>query len=51
MSTNFLVLTALNDLNTAKGNELQAQINYAKAVTALDQAQGQLLQARHLEVK
>lgn len=51
MSTSFLVLTALNDLNTSKGNELQAQITYAKAVTALDQALGRLLQARHLEVK
>lgn len=51
MSTNFLVLSKLNDLNTSKGNELQAQINYAKAVTALDQALGRLLQARHLEVK
>jgi outer membrane protein TolC len=51
MSTSFLVLTALNDLNTSKGNELQARINYANAVTAFDQALGRLLQARHLEVK
>ncbi len=51
MSTSFLVLTALNDLNTSKGNELQARIAYANAVTAFDQAVGQLLQARHLEVK
>jgi outer membrane protein len=51
MSTNFLVLSKLNDLNTSKGNELQAQINYAKAITILDQALGTLLQARHLEVK
>jgi len=51
MSTNFLVLSKLNDLNTAKGNELQAQISYAKAVTALEQALGRLLQTRHLEVK
>ena len=51
MSTSFLVLTALNDLNTSKGNELQARINYANAVTAFDQAVGRLLQARHLEVK
>ena len=51
MSTSFLVLTALNDLNTSKGNELQARINYAKAGTSLDQALGRLLQARHLEVK
>ena len=51
MSTSFLVLTALNDLNTSKGNELQARINYANAVTAFDQAVGRLLQVRHLEVK
>ena len=51
MSTNFLVLSKLNTLDAAKGNELQAQINYAKAETALDQALGRLLQARHLDVK
>ena len=51
MSTNFLVLSKLNDLNTAKGNELQAQINYAKAVTALEKALGHLLEARKLEFK
>ena len=51
MSTNFLVLSKLNDLNTAKGNELQAQITYAKAVTALEKAMGHLLEARKLEVK
>jgi len=50
MSTNFLVLSKLNDLNTAKGNELQYQINYAKAVTALEKALGHLLEARKLEV-
>ncbi|MBI1752024.1 MAG: TolC family protein [Acidobacteria bacterium] len=51
MSTNFTVLSKLNDLNTAKGNELQAQITYAKAVTALEKALGHLLEARKLEVK
>jgi outer membrane protein TolC len=51
MSTSFLVLTALNDLNTSKGNELQARINYANAVTTFDQAVGRLLEVRHLEVK
>ena len=51
MSTNFLVLSKLNDLNTAKSNELQAQITYAKAVTALEKALGHLLEARKLEVK
>lgn len=51
MSTNFLVLSKQNDLDTAKSNELQAQITYAKAVTALEKALGHLLEARKLEVK
>ncbi len=51
MSTNFLVLTKQNDLDTAKSNELQAQITYAKTVTALEKALGHLLEARKLEVK
>jgi outer membrane protein TolC len=51
MSTNFLVLSKLNDLNTAKGNELQAKIFYVKAVTALEKALGHLLEARGLSVK
>jgi len=51
MSTNFLVLSKLNDLNTAKGNELQSQITYAKAVTAMEKALGHLLEARKLEVQ
>ena len=51
MSTNFLVLTKQNDLDTAKSNELQSQITYAKAVTALEKALGHLLEARKLEVK
>lgn len=51
MSTNFLVLSKLNTLDAAKGAELQARITYAKAVTALDEAVGRLLQARHLTVE
>lgn len=51
MSTNFFVLQRADELDTAKANELQAQINYAKAVTALEQALGTLLEARKLEVK
>jgi outer membrane protein TolC len=51
MSTNFLVLSKQNDLDTAKSNELQSQITYAKAVTALEKALGHLLEARKLEVK
>ncbi|HJV39216.1 MAG TPA: TolC family protein [Geothrix sp.] len=51
MSTNFLVLSKQNDLDTAKSSELQAQITYAKAVTSLEKALGHLLEARKLEVK
>lgn len=51
MSTNFLVLSKQNDLDTAKSSELQARITYAKAVTALEKALGHLLEARKLEVK
>ena len=50
MSTNFLVLSKQNDLDTAKSNELQSRIGYAKAVTALEKAQGSLLEARKLSL-
>ena len=46
MSTNFLVLSKQSDLDTAKSAEVQAQITYAKAVTALEKAVGNLLEAR-----
>jgi outer membrane protein TolC len=46
MSTNFLVLSKQNDLNTARAAELQAQINAAKSVTALEQATGNLMEFR-----
>ena len=51
MSTNFLVLTKQNDLDSAKSAELQAQISYAKAVTTLEKALGNLLEARKLDLK
>lgn len=51
MSTNFLVLSKQNDLDTAKSVQLQSQISYAKAVTALEKALGNLLEARKLELK
>ena len=51
MSTNFLVLSKQNDLNTARGNELQSQIAYAKSVTTLEKATGHLLEARQLAMK
>jgi outer membrane protein TolC len=46
MSTNFLVFAKQNDLDSARAAELQAQIGYAKAVTAREQATGHLLEAR-----
>jgi len=46
MSTNFLVLSKQNDLDTAKATEVQSQIAYAKAVTAFEKAIGNLLEAR-----
>lgn len=51
MSTNFLVLSKQNDLDNSKSLELQSQISYAKAVTTLEKALGNLLEARKLEVK
>ncbi|MCE1228464.1 MAG: TolC family protein, partial [Firmicutes bacterium] len=51
MSTNFLVLSKQNDLDSARAAELQAQIGYAKTITALEKAAGSLLEARKLEVK
>ncbi|WP_005037616.1 TolC family protein [Holophaga foetida] len=46
MSTNFLVLSKQNDLDSAKATEVQSQISYAKAVTAFEKSIGNLLEAR-----
>jgi outer membrane protein TolC len=46
MSTTFLVLAKQNDLNASMAAELQAQIGMAKAITAVEQAKGHLLEAR-----
>ena len=46
MSTTFLILSKQNDLDASKAAELQAQISYAKSITALEQATGNLLEAR-----
>jgi outer membrane protein TolC len=51
MSTNFLVLSKQNDLDLARSNEVQAQISYAKTVTALEKAVGNLMEARNLKVE
>lgn len=50
-STTFIVLQRLTDLDNARSAEVQAQIAYANAVTALETAVGNLLEARHLEVR
>ncbi|BDU72488.1 TolC family protein [Mesoterricola silvestris] len=51
MSTNFVVLQVMTNLDNAKSAELQAQIAYAKSVTALEQAVGNLMEARNLTIK
>jgi outer membrane protein TolC len=51
ISTNFIVLQDMTNLDNARIAEVQAQINYANAVTAMEQAVGNLLEARHLEIK
>ncbi len=51
MSTNFFVLQRQDELDQARSSELQAQIAYAKAVTSLEKAVGNLLEARKLEIR
>ena len=51
MSTNFNVLQDMTNLDNARSAESQAQINYANAITALEQALGNLLEARNFTIK
>jgi outer membrane protein len=51
MSTNFVVLSKQSALDAARASELQAQITYAKAVTAFEKSVGNLLPARQLTIK
>lgn len=51
MSTNFIVLQDMTNLDNARSAEVQAQINYANAVTALEKAVGNLMEARNLKVE
>jgi outer membrane protein TolC len=51
MSTNFNVLQDMTNLDAARAAEVQAQINYAQAVTALEVAVGDLIEARHFTIK
>ena len=50
MSTNFFVLQRQDELDAARSAELQAQIGYAKAITAYEKAAGHLLEARKLSL-
>lgn len=50
LSTNFVVLQVMTNLDSARTAELQARIGYANAVTALELAVGHLLEARHLDL-
>jgi outer membrane protein TolC len=51
MSTNFVVLQVMTNLDNAKSAELNAQITYARAVTALEVAVGNLMEARNFTIK
>jgi len=51
MSTNLNVLQIMSNLDAARSAETQAQIAYASAVTALEKAVGNLLQARDFVVQ
>jgi len=51
MSTNFNVLQDMTNLDQARTDETTAQIAYATAVTALEKALGNLLEARNFSVQ
>jgi outer membrane protein TolC len=51
MSTNFNVLQDMTNLDQARTAETQAQIAYATAVTALEVAVGDLLEARNFTIQ
>jgi len=51
LSTNFVVSQRQNDLDNAKAVELNANISYANAQTALQQAMGTLLDYRNIVVQ
>ncbi len=51
MSTNFLVLQQQTALTNARTAEIQAKINYATGITALEKAVGHLLEARNLNLQ
>jgi HAE1 family hydrophobic/amphiphilic exporter-1 len=50
MSTNYFVVQAQNQLATAQNNELQAVLNYRKALVELDRLQSTTLQSLNITV-
>jgi HAE1 family hydrophobic/amphiphilic exporter-1 len=50
MSTNYFVVQAQNKLATAQNNELQAVLNYRKAMVELDRLQSTTLQSLNITV-
>ena len=50
MSTNYFVVQAQNQLATAQNNELQAVLNYRKALVELDRLQQTTLQNLNITV-
>lgn len=51
LSTNFTVLQVMTNLDSARNDELTSQIKYAKAVTAMEVAVGNLMEARNFSIR
>ena len=51
MSTSFFIVTAQRDLFQAAANELRALIDYVKAITAFERAQGTILDGPNITIR
>lgn len=51
LSTNFTVLQVMTNLDSARSDETRSQIAYAKAVTAMELAVGNLMEARDFTIR
>ena len=51
MSTSFLIVQAQRDLSQAAANELRALIDYVKAFTAFERAQGIILDGPNITIR
>jgi len=51
LSTHFTVLQVMTNLDSARNDELTSQIKYAKAVTAMEVAVGNLMEARNFSIR